>query len=344
VVASVMGLGLMSAAVAQGAGQALASPGKPAAVAGHGRADRVLAPAAVRPRQAAPGIEVTVTKTADPDPYVPGEPLTFTVSLATSCVGGHCPVGAPAVLGVVVSDPLPAQLSGATFTWTCAASAGSSCAASGTGNIHDSANIAEVGNLTYTVKGTVPASAQGMMTNVVMVTPRAGETIPVCDPNCEAAVTVPPAPVVGLAVTKRVTPDPYVQGRWLAYTVTVSNSGPSDAFGARISDPLPAQLSGHGFTWKCEATAGSSCAASGSGAIHDVVTIAVGGHLTYTVTGTVPPGTRGTLTETATITPSSADTDQGCHPHCSATALDTRAAAPPAPPAPGAPPIIPVTG
>ena len=339
-VASVMGLGLMSAAVAQGAGQAMAAPGKPAAVAGHAVAHRALARHAARPRQAAPGIEVAVTKTADPDPYVPGEPLTFTVSLATSCVGGHCPVGAPAVLGVVVRDPLPAQLSGAKFTWTCAASAGSSCVASGTGDILDSADIAEVGTLTYTVKGTVPASARGMMTNVVTVTPRVGETIPVCDPNCEAAVTVPPAPVVGLTVTKRVAPGPYVQGRRLAYTVTVSNSGPSDAFGAKVDDPLPAALAGHGFTWTCMATAGSSCAASGSGAIHDVVTIAVGGHLTYTVTGTVPAGTRGTLTETATITPSSADTDHGCHPHCSATARDIPASAPPV----VLPPVVPVTG
>lgn len=331
--ASVMGLGLMSAVVAQGAGQAMAAPGKAAAVAGHPVAGRTPSPA----RPAAQGIGVTVTKTANPDPYVPGEPLTFTVSLVTICNGG-CPVGAPTVLGVLVSDPLPAQLSGAKFTWTCAASAGSSCAASGTGNIHDSANIAEVGTLTYTVKGTVPASARGMLTNVVTVTPRAGETIPVCDPNCEAAVTVPPAPVVGLTVAKSVAPDPYVPGRRLAYTVTVSNSGPSDAFGARVNDPLPAGLAGHGFTWTCTATTGSSCAPSGSGAIKDVVTIAVGGHLTYTVTGTVPLGTRGTLTETATVTPSSADTDQGCHPHCSATALDTTATAP------AAPPIVPVTG
>jgi uncharacterized repeat protein (TIGR01451 family) len=278
---------------------------------------------------------VTVTNTADPDPYVPGEPLTFAVSLRTSCVGGNCPVGAPSVIGVVVRDPLPAQLSGAKFTWTCAASAGSSCAASGTGDIHDSANIAEIGTLTYTVKGTVPASARGMLTNVVTVTPAPGETIPVCDPDCEAAVSVPPAPVVGLAVAKRVAPDPYVPGRRLAYTVTVSNSGPSDAFGARINDPLPAQLSGAKFTWTCKATAGSSCAASGSGAIRDIVTIAVGGHLTYTVAGTVPPGTRGRLTETATVTPSSADTDQGCHPHCSATARDITESAPP---------MVPVTG
>jgi uncharacterized repeat protein (TIGR01451 family) len=333
---SVMGLGLMSAVIAQGAGQAMAAPGKPAAVAGHAIAGRALARAAVRP--AAQGIGVTVTKSADPDPYVPGEPLTFTVSLVTTCVGGRCPVDVPTVLGVLVNDPLPAQLSGTMFTWTCAASAGSSCAASGTGDIHDSADIAEIGRLTYTVKGTVPASVRGTLTNVVTVTPTPGETIPVCDPDCEAAVSVPPAPVVGLAVAKRVVPDPYVRGRRLAYTVTVSNSGPSDAFGARVNDPLPAGLAGHGFTWTCRASAGSSCAASGSGAINDVVAIAVGGHLTYTVTGTVPPGTRGTLTETATVTPSSADTDQGCHPHCSATALDTRAAAPPALP------VVPVTG
>jgi uncharacterized repeat protein (TIGR01451 family) len=336
--ASVIGLGLMSAVVVQGSGQAMAAPGKPAAIAGHAMAGRDAAPAATRPRPPAQGIAVTVSKTADPDPYVPGEPLTFTVSLSTSCVGGHCPVGAPSVIGVLVRDPLPAQLSHAKFRWTCAASAGSSCAASGTGGIRDSAHIAELGTLTYTVKGTVPASARRTLVTVATVTPAAGETIPVCDPDCAAAVSVPPAPIVGLRVAKRVAPHPYVPGRWLAYTVTVSNSGPSDAFGARIDDPLPAALAGHGFTWKCRATAGSSCAASGSGAIHDIVTIAVGGHLTYTVTGTVPPGTRGTLTETATATPPSADTDQGCSPHCSATARDTPVPAPPVPP------VVPVTG
>jgi Domain of unknown function DUF11 len=334
VVASVMGLGLMSAAVVQGAGQAMAAPGKPASVAGHANAGRAPDPA--RPGPGAPGIGVTVTKTADPDPYVPGEPLMFTVSLGTTCANSHCPVGVPTVLRVSVNDPLPKQLSGAKFTWTCTPSAGSSCAASGTGNIHDSADITELGTLTYTVKGTVPASARGMMVNVATVTPRAGETIPVCDPDCVAAVSVPPAPVVSLAVAKSVTPHPYVDGRRLAYTVRVSNSGPSDAFGAMISDPLPPQLSGAKFRWTCKATAGSSCAASGSGAIHDVVNIDVGGHLTYTVAGTVPFWTRGTLTETATVTPSSADTDQSCSPHCSATARDT--------PLSAAPPVVPVTG
>ncbi len=237
--ASVMGLGLMSAAVVHGfREQAMAAPGRSAAsVAGHVIAGRAPGPRRGRER-AAQGIGVTVTKTATPDPYVPGEPLTFTVSLGTTCANSHCAVGGPTVLRVDVRDPLPAQLSGAKFTWTCAASAGSSCAASGTGDIRDSANITEMGTLTYTVKGTVPASARGMLTNVVRVTPAPGETIPVCDPDCEAAVSVPPAPVVGLTVAKRVAPDPYVPGRRLAYTVTVSNSGPSDAFGARINDPL----------------------------------------------------------------------------------------------------------
>jgi hypothetical protein len=332
-----MGLGLMSAAVAQGAGQAMAAPERPASVAGHAIAGRASAPA--RPKPVAPGIGVTVTKTADPDPYVPGEPLTFTVSLVTTCVNSHCPVGGPAILRVLVSDPMPAQLSGARFRWTCAASAGSSCAASGTGNIHDSASITELGTLTYTIKGTVPAAARGMLVNVATVTPTAREAIPVCDPDCEAAVSVPPAPVVDLRIAKRVAPHPYVDGRRLAYTVTVSNGGPSDALGARISDPLPAQLAGARFRWTCKATAGSSCAASGSGAIHGIVNIDVGGHLTYSIAGPVPLGTRGTLTETATVTPSSADTDQACSPHCSATARDT-----PLPAPVPAPPIVPVTG
>src|SRR5580698_3835813 len=87
--AGVLGLGLICAVVVPGSGQAMAAQGKPAAVAGHGKAGHAKTghaktrshPAAARPVPAAQGIAVTVTKTADPDPYVPGEPLTFTVSL-----------------------------------------------------------------------------------------------------------------------------------------------------------------------------------------------------------------------------------------------------------------------
>ncbi|MFG1894924.1 hypothetical protein ACGFIP_12970, partial [Micromonospora zamorensis] len=80
---------------------------------------------------------------------------------------------------------------------------------------------------------------------------------PGCTPSCQSTVVTPAGPVVDLAVVKTGTPNPYVPGASLSYTVTVTNCGPSNAVGVTVTDPLPEPLSG--FTWTCEATAGSTC-------------------------------------------------------------------------------------
>ena len=259
-------------------------------------------------------VDLAVKKAATPNPYVPGTPLTYTVTVTNA--------GPATATGATVSDPLPATLAGAGFTWTCVASAGSTCAASGSGNITDSVTIPAGGKVTYTVTGTVPSTVEGTLTNTATITPPSGDNDPGCTPNCASTVTDPPHPTVDLAVTKTATPDPYVAGQPLTYTVTVTNAGPSEAIGASVSDPLPAALQGAGFTWTCAPSAGASCATTGSGNISDTVTIPVGGQLVYTVTGTVPTGTTATLTNTATVTPPPGSSDTGCTPNCSGTNHD----------------------
>ncbi len=147
------------------------------------------------------------------------------------------------------------------------------------------------------------------------------------DPPGSSSVTFTPV-AVGLNVTKVATPEPYVVGQKLTYVVRVTNGGPSNASGVKVSDPLPSVLAGHGFSWTCVATPGSMCTPSGSGNIDDTVTVGAGGALTYTISGIVPLGTTGTIDNTATVTPSPASTDATCHPACSVTNSD-----PPSPPA-----------
>ena len=258
-----------------------------------------------------PTLGLSVSKTSTPDPYVPGANLTYTVTVANS--------GPSDAVGAGVSDPLPVALAGHGFTWTCTPSAGSSCTASGSGDIVDTVDIPAGGSVVYTITGTVPSSTTGALINTAVATPPPGTTAPTCTPSCSGSNSSPPGPAVALSIAKSASPDPYVPGDTLSYTVTVSNAGPSDALGATVEDPLPLQLAGDGFTWTCRPSAGSTCSASGSGDIDDTVSVTSDGDVVYTVTGTVPSSVQSTLTNTATVTPPQGDTDSGCTPDCSAT-------------------------
>lgn len=126
------------------------------------------------------------------------------------------------------------------------------------------------------------------------------------------------ARVVDLNSTKTASPDPFVPGEKLIYTLTVNNRGPSDAPGTKVTDKLPAGL--EHFTWTCAPTAPSKCGqASGTGSISTTADIAAGSHVTYTITGIVPPG-QTSVKNTATITPPPDGTDPGCTPDCTSTA------------------------
>ncbi|MFZ1828568.1 MAG: SdrD B-like domain-containing protein, partial [Candidatus Competibacteraceae bacterium] len=159
---------------------------------------------------------------------------------------------------------------------------------------------------TFTVTGTVPAGTTGSLTNTATVTPPAGVTDP-APGNNRADDTNPIGPQADLSVTKSSTPNPYVSGETLTYTIVASNAGPDAANNARIQDVLPGPLAA--FTWTCTASGGSCGTASGSGAIDALVSLPNGASATFTVTGTVPAGTTGSLTNTATVTPPAGVTD-----------------------------------
>ena len=70
------------------------------------------------------------------------------------------------LIGATVSDDMPDWLE--EVSWTCSASSGSTCAASGTGNlIQEVVDIRSGGSLTYTVQAVVKPGAVGPLTNTV---------------------------------------------------------------------------------------------------------------------------------------------------------------------------------
>jgi uncharacterized repeat protein (TIGR01451 family) len=236
--------------------------------------------------------DLTIAKTAAPDPYVPGSPLSYTI-VATNLGPSH-------VLGASVTDALPGPLT--SFTWTCAGGTGGSCrTASGTGSIAALVDLPVGGTATFTVTGIVASSVTGVLANTATILPPAGVTDPVAGNNT-SSVSTPASPQADIAVSKSAAPNPYVPGLPLTYTVIVTNLGPSDATGVRLQDPLAAPVAG--FSWTCRAAAGGACAApNGTGSIDTLLTLPRGASATFTIAGTVPPGTTGALDNAATAAP-----------------------------------------
>ncbi len=245
--------------------------------------------------------DLAITKVSTPNPYVPGTPFTYTIIVSN--------LGPSNVVGAAVNDALPAPLAG--FSWTCTANSGAACsAASGTGpSINTLVDLPVGGSTTFLVTGTLASGTVGALVN----TARVSSNVP--DPvqgNNEATDINPAGPLADLRITKVSSPNPYVPGSPLTYTMVVSNVGPSDALGARVRDQWPAPFSG--FTWTCAAASGAACVTpSGAGDIDAIVDLPVGGTATFTASGTVSPSLTGIVTNTATITepPSVTDPVQG---------------------------------
>jgi uncharacterized repeat protein (TIGR01451 family) len=110
------------------------------------------------------------------------------------------------------------------------------------------------------------------------------------------------SPTNYLTVTKSTNLDTAPRGKTVMYTVTITNSSTGTAAigvgGVAVSDLVPVGLSS--VTWTAAFTAGSSGAATGTGAIDEKVNLAPGGSVTYTVTGTIANGVSGDVTNTAT--------------------------------------------
>ncbi|MGQ0508158.1 MAG: Ig-like domain-containing protein [Myxococcaceae bacterium] len=88
-----------------------------------------------------------------------------------------------------------------------------------------------------------------------------------------------------------------------SYTITVSNAGPTSVTGATVIDNFPAQLTGVSWTCTPSGPAGSSCPMMGSGNLNQLVNIASGGSVIFTVTADVIQGMgTATMTNIASVT------------------------------------------
>ncbi|WP_170835555.1 SpaA isopeptide-forming pilin-related protein [Arthrobacter alpinus] len=196
-------------------------------------------PPGTAPLTVLPVVDLSITKSANLAQYTPGGTITYTVTAHNN--------GPSDAINAVLTDPLPASITGATWTCTVTAlgtanlppiSGPTKCgAASGTGSITDTVRINTGGTIRYTITGTVGIGTTGNVVNKATIIPAAttpipnmpgGGTNPV--PGSTTTVTTvdtncPPSPGSGCSATVTTPPLP---GVWtVAKTAMVNGTAPA---------------------------------------------------------------------------------------------------------------------
>jgi uncharacterized repeat protein (TIGR01451 family) len=166
-----------------------------------------------------PPVSTTVTSTPLVDVYVTKTDGQLTVAAGAAVnytiVAGNN--GPSPVTGATLADTMPAKL--VNVTWTCVATAGATCTASGTGSINDTIDLPAGSIATYSVAGTVKPDASGSLVNNVSITAPGGVTDSTPSNNTDAdtdsiiADTTPPAPPTIDAIGSTSNTSPAIKGK-----------------------------------------------------------------------------------------------------------------------------------
>ena len=235
--------------------------------------------------------DLAISKTDGRTVVTPGTQITYTIIVTNSSIYN--------INGVGVTDDFPATLSG--VTWTCTATAGSSCiVASGSVNISRTVNLLAGGRATFIARATVAPSAFDAVENIAVVAAPVGFT----DRNTvnNTATDIDSIPTADLAISVTDNKAIVLPGSVVTYTVLVTNIGPDAVVGASMNDSFPSSLTVS--RWICSVAPGSSCATGGTGNNRTgTVALPAGATATYTAVTTLSALATGTLVDTANVTP-----------------------------------------
>ncbi|WP_018681194.1 DUF11 domain-containing protein [Actinokineospora enzanensis] len=235
-----------------------------------------------------PTADIVVTQTAsDPNP-IAGNRTNYTVTVYND--------GPSDAQNVVITDPLPAGVtivSASPQSGTCATTNGTVSCQLGT--------VPAGGTTTVNLRVAIaPDRAAGPLANTASGTTSTQQDNTA---NDAATVTTTVQRVSDLALTKTAIPTPVVVGAPIAYTLTVTNNGPSAADAVVVNDPLPTGLTATG-----EQSTQGTCTITGQTVNCALGTVAAGATASVTITadtpGTVPAAG---FTNTATVASASTD-------------------------------------
>ena len=241
---------------------------------------------------------LAITKTDGSATYTPGGTATYTVVVTNA--------GPSNAASITVADNLPAGVTLAANA-TCVATGAASCgtvtgASGGTSFGTTGASItAGAGNqLTFTAPVSFSASlvTDPLVNTVSASDPSAPGPVNASDSDARAAAVAD----VGIVQTG---PATLIGGGAIAYTLTITNSGPSVANGATFSDNVPGVVIG--VAASCGSAAGGATCGTvmvvGNNVSGTVSLLPVGGSVVITITGNVAAGAAGSVTNIGTVSP-----------------------------------------
>jgi len=206
--------------------------------------------------------------------------------------------GPSSVNGANVTDNFPLIFTGVAFTATESGGA-SGFTAIGTGNINDTVTLPAGSFITYKATGKVSSAATGTLSNRATVSAPSGVTD--SNPaNNNATDSDSITYKADLKITVNDGKSAAVAGSKDTYTIVVNNLGPSNISGAVINDTFPSTFTGVIYT-ASQIGGASGFTATGSGNIHNTVTMPSGSKLTYKATGTISASAQGSISNTATV-------------------------------------------
>ena len=171
-----------------------------------------------------PTVDLAVGLTASANPSVVNSNLTYTITLTNA--------GPSTATGVLLTNVLPAGVSGAVSTSTSQGS----WSTNGAGQL-----VCNIGTMakdtTVTATVVISPTTLGTITNTIAAVANEVEANPLN--NSAAVVTTVSAPSADLAIGITDSPDPVAVGAVLTYTITVTNLGPATAPNVTVTNTLP---------------------------------------------------------------------------------------------------------
>lgn len=230
--------------------------------------------------------DLSVTKTADFSPAVPGRMFSYTITVSNAGPSDAQDVNLIDAVPSVLETPLVSLDNGATyFAWSSPLILG---------------NVAAGSSRRILLRGTLAPAAVGEIVNTAVVE----STTP--DPNLDNNLSTDTTPIsrsADLSMVKTVSQTPVPAGGQIVYTLLVSNSGPSDAEDVVLTDVLPTELT------DAEISADNGAVWQPFNGVYRIGNLAAGGYIRFLIRAVVSANARGILRNTAVVGSSTPDPD-----------------------------------